>query len=211
MKKNLYICKGVLLGTLIVVFLTACGRETAHFVDAETETESTEELSSEATNTEEPQSEMQKQESAKLLYVYVCGEIKNPGVYTLPEGSRVCDLFEIAGGLTKNAAMEYWNQARPLVDGEMLYVPNREEVKDLPKQETQTGNAGQDTDKTGKVNINTASKEVLMTLPGIGEAKAMAILLYRQEHGAFSSIEELMQVEGIKEAVFSKVKDYIEI
>ena len=200
MRKILCIVKSVLWGTLIVVFLCGCGKDTAHFVETEQKCE-LDSLDTEHCSTE-------KQESTEMIeaniYVYVCGQIQKPGVYTLPEGSRVCDVFELAGGFTKDAATDYWNQARLLTDGEMLYVPTIEEAEgryfegDTIRQEN--------TDDSNKVNINTASKEELMTLPGIGEAKALAIINYRQEHGAFSSLDELKEVEGIKEGVFSKMK-----
>jgi len=205
MRKILCIVKSVLWGTLIVVFLCGCGKDTAHFVETEQKCE-LDSLDTEHCSTE-------KQESTEMIeaniYVYVCGQIQKPGVYTLPEGSRVCDVFELAGGFTKDAATDYWNQARLLTDGEMLYVPTIEEAEgryfegDTIRQEN--------TDDSNKVNINTASKEELMTLPGIGEAKALAIINYRQEHGAFSSLDELKEVEGIKDGVFSKMKAYIEI
>lgn len=188
---------GVLLGTLIIVCLFGCGKETAEFVDAETlETES--ESLSEELFTEQPDTQ------AEVLYVYVCGEVKQPGVYQMPEGSRVCDLFLIAGGLTADAAVDYWNQARLLEDGEMIYVPTVEEaVEREPVQ------IDKETSFSGKININTASKEELMTLSGIGASKAQAIIAYRQEYGAFSCIEDIMKVEGIKEAVFQKIRDEI--
>ena len=127
----------------------------------------------------------------------------------LPEGSRVYDLFELAGGLTELAAADYWNQAKVLSDGEMIYVPSKEEVKDRVLEGNHSISI--DSDNSNKVNINTASQAELMTLPGIGETRALAIIAYRQENGPFSSLEELKNVEGIKEAVFSKVKDLIEI
>ena len=137
------------------------------------------------------------------IYVYVCGQIQKPGVYTLPEGSRVCDVFEMAGGFTEYAATDYWNQARVLQDGEMLYVPTIEEAKE--RHFDSESARREDTDDSNKVNINTASKEELMTLPGIGETKALAIIAYRQENGIFSSIEDLKMVEGIKDGVYIEI------
>lgn len=202
MRKTLLNLMGVLMGTLIVVCFCSCGKGTAHYI--ETDTVVSEMADTEVEATEENQ--ITSSES-KLLYVYVCGQVKNPGVYTLPEGSRIYDVFELAGGFTESAATDYWNQARLLKDGEMLYVPSKEEVKDRPIEEETKGQ----TYESNKVNINTATIAELMSLPGIGETKAKAILAYRQEHGEFSSLEELKQVEGIKEAVFTKIKAYIEI
>ena len=198
MKKIQKILKGVLLGTLVVVCLCSCKKETAQYVEEEITTSEQEtivlsEIESESTD----------------IYVYICGQVQAPGVYVLPEGSRIVDVFEMAGGLTAEAATDYWNQARILKDGEMIYVPTKEEGKEMNRETNSV--IQESTSDKGKVNINTASKEELMTLPGIGETRALAILSYRQEHGAFTSIEELKKVEGIKDGVFSKMKDYIVI
>lgn len=207
MNKILLHLKGVLLGTLIVVCLCSCGETTAYYMEEE-ETAGADSKDNEQSSDSEKESE----DSVKAsIYVYVCGQIQKPGVYTLPEGSRVCDVFELAGGVTEETATDYWNQARVLTDGEMIYVPTAEEAKERQSDGEAAGLESIDTDDTDKVNINTASKEELMTLPGIGEAKALAILAYRQENGPFSSLEELKKVEGIKDGVFSKMKDYIEI
>ena len=202
MRKILLFLKGVLMGTLIVVCLCSCGKGTVAYVEEESAASECQNSEQDTTTIEVPQ-----EQDNEIIYVYVCGQVQSPGVYTVPEGSRVYDLFELAGGFTESAAVDYWNQARVLTDGEMIYVPRKEEVKDRTFEDTQRGKE----DKSEKININTASKEELMTLPGIGEAKAMAILTYRQQNGPFSSIEEVKQVEGIKEAVFSKIKVYIEI
>ncbi len=187
----------VLVGTLLVACFCSCGKDTAHYVESDSQSE---EIDSEV--------EYETEESVKAdIYVYVCGQVQNPGVYILPEGSRIFDAFALAGGLTAEAAIDYWNQARVLKDGEMLYVPTAEEVVNS-NFETQNILQTQTSDKS-KVNINTASKEELMTIPGIGETRAQAILNYRQEHGPFTSIEDLKNVEGIKDGVFSKMKDYI--
>ena len=203
MRKILFNLKSVLLGTLIVVCLCSCGKSTAYYVEEEN------------AESDFPDSEQEtvEEEAAgnetSSIYVYVCGQIANPGVYTLPEGSRVCDVFALAGGFTEAAAPDYWNQARVLNDGEMIYVPTAEEVKERQLDGDTTSQA--ETSDSGKVNINTASKEELMTLPGIGETKALEIIAYRQENGPFSSLEELKEVKGIGDGVFSKMKDYIEI
>lgn len=204
MSKILYFFKSVLLGTLIVVCLCSCSKDTSEYLDEEEIISEGETESKEHTETE-----LDGDENDNEIFVYVCGEIQKPGVYRLPAGSRVCDAFVIAGGFTENAATDYWNQASILKDGEMIYVPTKEEGKE---RQFNTHSAGQtETSDRNKVNINTASKEELMTLPGIGASKAESILSYRKEHGPFSSIEDLKKVEGIKNAVLSKVKNYIEI
>lgn len=205
MKKVLSKLMGVLAGTLVVVCISGCGKDTAYYIDT-ANTEITADFNAQS-QTEEESTDGNSE--AALLYIYVCGAIQNPGVYTMPEGSRICDVFQKAGGLTSEAAVDYWNQARVLVDGEMIYVPTAKEVEDRGLNSGDTANTNEDNDN--KININTASKEELMTIPGIGEAKALAIIAYREANGSFSSIEEVKNVEGIKDGVFSKMKDYIEI
>ena len=153
--------------------------------------------------------EEQTDTAAQTVFVYVCGAVESPGVYELRADARVFEAISSAGGITEEAAPDALNQARLIVDGEQIYVPTVEEAA------SQTAGVGETTGTKGtenvKVNINTAGKEELMTLTGIGEAKADDILKYREEHGSFGSIEELMQISGIKEGVFNKIKDDITI
>lgn len=156
-----------------------------------------------------------------FIYVHVCGEVKLPNVYPLEEGARVIDAVKKAGGFTKKAAKDYMNQARVVVDGEKLYIPTMEEVQDMnlldgmieqgSNLSIDSSNQNSSIAKTAFVNINTASMEELMTLPGIGESKANSIITYRKENGTFKSIEELKNIEGIKDGVFQKISDLITI
>ncbi len=154
---------------------------------------------------EVPEGDAPRGDAGERIYVHVCGQVLCPGVYELPEGSRLCEAIEAAGGMTETAADTYLNQAEILADGQQVYVPTGDEVsvsaETLPIQET-----GDD-----KININTASREELMALTGIGEAKAAAIIRYREEKGSFQSTEELKEVEGIKDGVYNKVKDQIKV
>lgn len=202
--------KSVLLGTLVVVCLSSCGNDTAQYVEMPAVEQDDTQENLEAPQKESSEGDTQASNVASSVYVYVCGQVEVPGVYSLSQGSRVCDAFEAAGGLTADADLDYWNQARLLVDGEMLYVPTIEEAKEL-QIDTDSEYATSKKTDDGKININTASKEELMTIPGIGQAKAAAIVAYREKNGPFSSLEELMQVEGIKDGVFTKMKDYIKI
>ena len=117
--------------------------------------------------------------------------------------SRVYEAIEAAGGATKNAKLELLNLALILKDGDKIYIPDIDDT-DEPYSGV-TGSNGIDV----LVNINTASKDELMTLPGIGEAKALAIIGYREDNGSFSDVEDIMKVSGIKESAFSKIKDLI--
>lgn len=156
--------------------------------------------------TQEASGEQAKQEKSGSLVIHICGAVKHPGVYKLKEGSRVYQAIEQAGGFAEEADEDYLNQADVLSDGRKLYVPTREETElqgFLPEQDSEQ--------EEGLVNINTASEEVLLTLPGIGEGKAKGIIAYREKNGRFQSIEEIMKVEGIKEGLFHKVKDSITV
>ena len=114
-----------------------------------------------------------------------------------------------ASGITKGDDPDAVDKAQVIADGEQIYGPT---VEEAASQQTEVGGTTvtKGTESV-KVNINTAGKEELMTLTGIGEAKADDILKYREEHGSFGSIEELMQINGIKEGVFNKIKDDITI
>ena len=143
---------------------------------------------------------------AIAIWVYVCGAVHKPGVYELPQGSRVFEAIALAGGLTDEADPRALNQAAMLTDGEQITVLTEEEA------ETQGALPGQmAVAESTKVNLNTATQEQLMTLSGIGEARAKAILAFREAHGPFTTIEEIMLVEGIKEKSFEKIKEDIEV
>lgn len=149
-------------------------------------------------------------------YVHICGAVVRPGVYELVSGSRIYEAVELAGGFTAEAAESYVNQAGVIVDGMKVVIPSEEEAKEWDIQDTQAGITLDDSEGVWhstqrKVNLNTASVEELCTLTGIGESRAGSIIAYREQHGGFSSIEEIMQVEGIKEGAFAKIKDKISV
>mgnify|MGYP002626553930 CR=1 FL=1 len=139
------------------------------------------------------------QESEK--YVYLCGEVVKPGIYRFEEGARIADVLFLAGGFTDEADTVFVNLARKVTDGEKIYFPSVEE--------TGQGRVLQNDLTDNRININTADIALLQTLPGIGFAKASDIIAYREEHGFFSDCEEIMNVPGIKEASYIKIKDLI--
>lgn len=146
------------------------------------------------------------------IYVDVCGAVARPGVYRLKAESRVFQAIEKAGGLLPQAAGTYVNQAQSLGDGQQVYIPTKEEVKAQPFQvQAPEGGGGKEQEESARVNLNTADAETLMTLTGIGQSKADAILAWREENGGFSSIEDILKVQGIKEGTFQKIKDNIEV
>lgn len=146
--------------------------------------------------------------ASSKIYVYICGQVKHPGVYTFSSGERIVSAVKAAGGFTEEAAQENINQAEKMKDGQQIYVPSKKEAEEsfLAKADSKNEN-----DSSDKININTAGKEELMTLPGIGESKAGDIIAYREEHGPFSKTEDIMKIQGIKEGIYSKIKDSITI
>ena len=148
-----------------------------------------------------PEKELSAEETT-FIYVHVCGAVKQPGVVMLAEGSRALDAVDAAGGFTLDAMQDYVNLAAVVLDGEKLYIPTQEETKDfVVKTEPEDG----------LINLNTADKSLLCTLPGIGESRATQIIAYREANGRFKSIEEIMKVAGIKESTFSKLKNLITV
>ena len=135
--------------------------------------------------------------------VYVCGAVKSPGVVEVTSDSRVEDALLAAGGFTEDACRDYVNLAARVTDGEMIYFPDVTECEVLEKKRLQ--------EEAEMVDINLADVTQLCTLPGIGAAKAEAIVSYRDANGAFQSIEEIMNVPGIKTQAFEKIKNKITI
>ena len=131
-----------------------------------------------------------------LVTVYVSGAVATPGVYTLPEGSRVEAAVQAAGGLLPGAEANNINLALPIADGQQINIPG---IVD-----TSHANAG-------RVNINTATLEELETLPGIGPTTAENILNYRLQQGPFQVIQEIQNVPGIGPATFAVIQDYISV
>ena len=139
-----------------------------------------------------------------VISCYICGEVVSPGVYEIKEGSRINDLLICAGGFTEKACVSAVNLAAFLSDGDMIYIPAQGE-------ETVSASQGVHASARGLININKAAAEELTNLPGIGETKATAIVSYRNENGAFKSIDELMKVSGIGQNTYDSLKDYITV
>ncbi len=137
------------------------------------------------------------------VYVYVCGAVLNPGVYTIAAGSRIVTALEAAGGFLENAAAEAVNLAEPVQDGMQILIPSMEEYE---ASVTESKRSAQ-----GMIDLNTATITELCTLSGIGETKAEAILSYRSEIGGFTDIAQLKEVSGIGDRLFEQIKDGIYI
>lgn len=147
---------------------------------------------------------LETKEISHSIYVYICGEISYPGVYELEENSRLYELIQRAGGYTEKAAADYLNQAEILEDSQKVYVPS---IDELVKTDADSMQLASD----GRININTADEKELQQISGIGASRAADIVKYRQDAGSFKSIEEIMQVPGIKDGLFSKIKDQIRV
>lgn len=139
----------------------------------------------------------------ETIFVHLCGAVNNSDVYEVAKDSRLYEVVAKSGGFSDEASKDSVNLARMVYDGERIYIPSLEEVE--------TGNYNEDININNKVSINLATKEELMTLSGIGESKAEAIIKYRKEQGRFEKIEDIMLVEGIKETMFDKIKDKINL
>ena len=190
------------------LFLAACAQEEAVFVDVGyeegTETgNTTEEEDAERTESGQMYEDLQEE----TVKVHVCGAVLNPGVYELSSEGRVIDAIAMAGGMTEDADGHYVNLAGRIADAEQIYIPTREEAATLQEVSGQLPLS----ETGGKVNINTADLNLLCTLHGIGQTRAQSIIDYRQEHGLFRSIEDIMLVDGIKENSFQKIKDDITV
>ena len=190
--------------------------------------------------------------TAPSIYVHICGQVCTPGVYELPEGSRVWDAVLAAGGLTEEAQPEAVNLALRVVDGSKVIIPDEQEAQQedfcwyatgtgqgagtdggsggagtaggATSGSASTGSASTGSASTGttsaegtsgtasgQVDINQATVEQLMTIPGIGQTRAEAIVAYRQTQGRFGSIEDIMKVTGIKEGLFATIREYITV
>ena len=172
----------------------------------------------------QPTAEESQNVGSGRIFVHVCGAVRREGVYKLPPDARVVDAIRAAGGCTKKAASFGINQAEALKDGVQVYVPTKAELKketngadrvlaSIGVEGVHTGlssqglNSGEGGDAL--ININLATKEELMKLNGVGEAKAELIITYRQAKGGFKDIKDIMKIKGIKQKFFDKIKDKI--
>lgn len=170
-----------------------------------------------------------EKEVKNKISVDIKGEVNNPGIYSLEENSRVIDVVEKAGGFTERANTTVINLSKKIIDEMVIIIYSNEEVEDFKKtkelekevinkciQKDENAivndaciNTNEVATINGKVSINNATIEELMTLPGIGEAKAKEIIEYRNNNNGFSNLEQLMEISGIGESIFAKIKDYI--
>ena len=170
----------------------------------------------------EDEPETLKEEDKEKVVVDIKGMVANPGVYEVSSSSRVNDVIELAGGLLPNADTSLINLAKIVNDEMTIIIYSNEEVLEKYKEDICVcdcpiisndaciENSSEDSGDT-LVNINTASKDELMNISGIGESKADAIIKYREDNGNFSTIEDIKNVSGIGESLFEKIKGYITV
>lgn len=168
---------------------------------------SEEEIKIEDTSEGFERSSEQEEKNIKMLFVDIGGEVKEPKLVELPEGSRIEDAISAAGGLTDKADTEKINRAAFVSDGEKILIPS-ESDDDEPEI---WGGMGADKYSDGKVNINTADSSRLQELNGVGPVTAEKIISYREENGGFSSIEDIKNVSGIGDKTFEKFKEDITV
>lgn len=217
-KKNLKM-RSLIAGILLLfLFAAGCGADEELLFTEQTSTQQEEENPAEEIVPETTDVSEKETVEEENIMVHICGAVQKPGVYELDPGSRVVDAVSAAGGFLPQADSEYVNLATPLSDGAKIRIPTMEETTELSFEEKSANDTGvtemteqSEGTKQSLVNINTADAAQLCTLPGIGETRAEGILQYRREHGPFSRIEDIMQVSGIKESSFQKIKDYITV
>ncbi len=206
------------VGLIACICLTGCGRPDAPVAlesisskdFAEDVTEETSEASQSGKEASGGAQDVSDDADGSVT-VHVCGAVKKPGVYKLSGDSRVADALLAAGDFRPDADVDYWNQAALLEDGQQIYVPTEEEVENgtfATGDSPAAGGAAAEADD-GRINLNTATVAELKTLPGIGDVKANAIISYREAKGSFSSVEEIKQVDGIKDGLYRQICDEI--
>lgn len=196
--------KSALLGLFLLLFLTGCNKADGELTleqvleQGDTAAEGRG-MAAEMKNTAAETEDTGRQ--TESIWVHICGEVAAPGIYELEAGSRIYDVLMAAGGFTGDADTDFYNLAGVVTDGMQIRIPGVQETAEtLP---------GADADTGGRVNINTATAEQLQTLPGIGESRARDIITYREKHGGFDCPEQIMEVSGIKNAVYEKIRDLI--
>ena len=221
----------ILVIIFVVFSLSACAHEDINITtmdgsvdeDISTDTASlgdvnTEYISESDKTTDSNSKELDEEESVEIdyVYVYVCGCVNNEGVYKLRDDERIDDALRAAGGYSEGAARGVINLAAKITDGQKIYFPSESEIENgtyNPEGENISDDISSDNGSSddGRININNASKEELMTLSGIGEGKAEDIISYREMYGDFSCIEDIKKVSGIGDATFEKLKSQITV
>lgn len=210
------------IGIIIIVILIVGYIVTFIYFNNEINTKTKEEKTSEISIQEEDR----EKKEYKEIKIDIKGSVKKPGVYTLKENSRTNDAIIASGGLLKNANTRFINLSKILNDGDVIVIYSNEEIKKAQKEEKiivetpciceeikndSCYKEDKENEVISKININTATMNELIKLNGIGESKAKLIIEYRTKNGKFKDIKEIMNIKGISETIFSKIKENITI
>ena len=224
-KTTIKYCAAVAILSIATAFC-GCDNKQEELVAIGSAEQDHEAVGSEMTKRPDGMSERYEEERGVKVKVYVCGAVRSPDVYELEPGDRIADAVEVAGGFSEDAATGYLNLAAPVADGQKIYIPTNREIEDAIAEGLEIYGSevnitsispgiisenpdGSQISNGDMVNINSADRSTLMTLPGIGEGKADKIIDYREKNGRFKSPQDIMLVAGIKEGLYNKIKDKI--
>lgn len=213
-----YIVIGIIIIAVIIFIVLNIGKVTEFNKEEKENTTinaSIEESKNDIEEKENKENKENKEETKEMgtgIFVHIDGWIQNPGVYEIKENDRVNTIIEKAGGLKEGASIKSINLAARLSDGDKIYIPNREEEKQIETTEVKGNNTGTaKITKNSKININKASISELKQITGIGESTANKIIDYRDNVGKFKKIEDIKEVKGIGDSKYESIKDKITI
>ena len=210
-----YIIIGIIIIAVIIFIVLNIGKVTEFNKEEKENTTINASIEESKNDIEEKENKENKEETKEMgtgIFVHIDGWIQNPGVYEIKENDRVNTIIEKAGGLKEGASIKSINLAARLSDGDKIYIPNREEEKQIETTEVKGNNTGTvKITKNSKININKASISELKQITGIGESTANKIIDYRDNVGKFKKIEDIKEVKGIGDSKYESIKDKITI
>jgi competence protein comEA helix-hairpin-helix repeat region len=210
-----YIVIGIIIIAVIIFIVLNIGKVTEFNKEEKENTTINASIEESKNDIEEKENKENKEETKEMgtgIFVHIDGWIQNPGVYEIKENDRVNTIIEKAGGLKEGASIKSINLAARLSDGDKIYIPNREEEKQIETTEVKGNNTGTvKITKNSKININKASISELKQITGIGESTANKIIDYRENVGKFKKIEDIKEVKGIGDSKYESIKDKITI
>lgn len=210
-----YIVIGIIIIAVIIFIVLNIGKVTEFNKEEKENTTINASIEESKNDIEEKENKENKEETKEMgtgIFVHIDGWIQNPGVYEIKENDRVNTIIEKAGGLKEGASIKSINLAARLSDGDKIYIPNREEEKQIETTEVKGNNTGTvRITKNSKININKASISELKQITGIGESTANKIIDYRENVGKFKKIEDIKEVKGIGDSKYESIKDKITI
>lgn len=207
-----YIVIGIIIIAVIIFIVLNIGKVTEFNKEEKENTTINASIEESKNDIEEKENKEEPKEMGTGIFVHIDGWIQNPGVYEIKENDRVNTIIEKAGGLKEGASIKSINLAARLSDGDKIYIPNREEEKQIETTEVKGNNTGTvKITKNSKININKASISELKQITGIGELTANKIIDYRDNVGKFKKIEDIKEVKGIGDSKYESIKDKITI